>query len=282
MKPYRETVQRLPGTSWAWLDRRLEGGIPFQWHHHPEFELTLTLNSRGQRFIADSISPYDDGDLVLIGPNLPHTWASRDRVRAGPHVAQVMWFHPDWAAALAAALIEFRPVTALLQRAGRALSFSPRVAAAARPRIAALFALPPEQRVPPLLELLHLLAGDDAAVPLAAAPALPAAGADRGRIDRVLEHIHRHYAEGLQLGALADVAALSESGLHRLFRRHMQQTITSYVAALRIGEACALLSATTRPIATIAADVGYESLANFNRQFKAAKGMTPRTYRAMF
>jgi AraC-like DNA-binding protein len=54
------------------------------------------------------------------------------------------------------------------------------------------------------------------------------------------------------------------------------------VAALRIGEACALLSATTRPIATIAADVGYESLANFNRQFKAAKGMTPRTYRNRF
>ena len=147
-------------------------------------------------------------------------------------------------------LVEFRPVTALLQRAGRALSFSPRVAAAARPRIAALFALPPEQRVPPLLELLHLLAGDDAAVPLATAPALPAAGADRGRIDRVLEHIHRHYGEGLQLGALADVAALSESGLHRLFRRHMQQTITSYVAALRIGSRMtrAKYNAKNRPI----------------------------------
>ena len=64
------------------LDRRLDDGIPFQWHHHPEFELTLTLNSRGQRFIGDHIGDYDDGDLVLVGPNLPHTWVSREKIDA--------------------------------------------------------------------------------------------------------------------------------------------------------------------------------------------------------
>ena len=36
------------------------------------------------------------------------------------------------------------------------------------------------------------------------------------------------------------------------------------------------------PIAHIASDIGYDSLANFNRQFKAAKGITPRAYRAKF
>ena len=67
-----------------------------------------------------------------------------------------------------------------------------------------------------------------------------------------------------------------------MFKRHTQQTITGYVTALRIGEACALLSGSTRPIAHIAADVGYDSLANFNRQFKALKGLTPREYRNKF
>ena len=62
--------------------------IPFQWHHHPELELTLTMNSRGLRFIGDQVAQNDDGDLVLLGPNLPHTWASREAVREGePHVA---------------------------------------------------------------------------------------------------------------------------------------------------------------------------------------------------
>ena len=92
----------------------------------------------------------------------------------------------------------------------------------------------------------------------------------------------RGLAPRLSLPALADIAALSESGLHRMFKRHTQQTITGYVTALRIGEACALLSGTARAIAHIAADVGYDSLANFSRQFKALKGMTPRAYRNRF
>jgi AraC-like DNA-binding protein len=281
MKPYLEKVQTVPGASWAWLDRRLEDGIPFQWHHHPEFELTLTLNSRGQRFIGDHIGSYDDGDLVLIGPNLPHTWVSREPVADGPHVAQVMWFHPDWAAALGATLVELKPVTALLQRAGRALAFSPDTAAVARQKIGALFARPPEERVLPLLDLLQFLATDESTALATVAAAVPA-GTDRTRIDRVLDHIHLHYAENVSIPVLADIAALSPSGLHRMFVRHTGSTLTGYVTALRIGEACALLSGTARPIAHIASDIGYESLANFNRQFRAMKAMTPRHYRNSF
>jgi AraC-like DNA-binding protein len=282
MKALLEKVQNPAGASWAWLDRRLEEGIPFQWHHHPEFELTLTLNSRGQRFIGDHIGAYDDGDLVLIGPNLAHTWVSRERLADGPHVARVMWFSPGWAAALGATLVELKPVTALLQRAGRAVNFSHEIAGRARPMIAELFSRPPEERVLPLLQLLQLLATDTEATPLATAPATTVSGADRSRIDRVLDHIHVSYAGGVSLPVLADIAALSVSGLHRMFQRHTQQTITGYVTALRIGEACALLSGTARPIAHIADDVGYDSLANFNRQFKALKDVTPRAYRARF
>lgn len=282
MKPFLEKVQRPPGASWAWLDRQLPDGIPFQWHHHPEFELTLTLNSRGQRFIGDHIGGYDHGDLVLIGPNLPHTWVSRERVADGPHVAQVMWFHPDWAAALGTTLVELQPVTDLLMRASTGLSFSSPVAIAAQKKIAALFAQSPEARVLPLLELLQFLSADSYAVPLATAPAIVPAGTDRTRIDRVLDHIHLHYAEDVSVPALADVAALSSSGLHRLFVRHTGRTITAYVTALRIGEACALLSGTSRPVAHIASDIGYDSLANFNRQFKSLKAVTPRAYRARF
>jgi AraC-like DNA-binding protein len=194
-----------------------------------------------------------------------------------------MWFHPDWAAALGATLVELKPVLALLARARTGLAFSRDAAEAARPRIAALFQRLPEDRVLPLLDLLRMLADDGHTTTLASAAAsMPAASADRTRIDRVLDHIHVHYADGLSVGALADIAALSPSGLHRLFVKHTQQTVTAYVARLRIGEACALLSGTSRPIAHIAADVGYDSLANFNRQFRAQKQMTPRHYRNRF
>jgi AraC-like DNA-binding protein len=276
MKPLLEKVATADGASWAWLDRRLEDAIPFQWHHHPEFELTLTLNSRGQRFIGDHIGEYDDGDLVLIGPNLPHTWASRFKLESGqPHRALVMWFRSEWASALIAGLKELRPVGDMLGSAQRGLQFSPAAA------IEDLFGLEGEDRLLALLNVLALLARDREALPLATVVGHEPA-ADRTRIDRVLDHIHVHYADGTSIAALADIAALSPSGLHRLFRRHTRQTISGYVMRLRIGEACALLSGTSRPIAHIASEVGYTTLANFNRQFRALKGMTPREYRRQF
>jgi AraC-like DNA-binding protein len=284
MKPLLERLQPVDGASWAWLDRRLDDAIPFQWHHHPEYELTLTLNSRGQRFVGDHIGSYGDGDLVLVGPNLPHTWASREKLDAArPHVALVMWFRPDWAAALTATLGELQPVAALLARASRGLQFSEAAAAVVRPAVEELFRRPPPERLLGLLRVLLLLAGDETAVPLASPAAVQSpAAAGRGRIDRVLDYIHRHYPAGIAVADLADLAALSPSGLHRLFKRHTRQTVTDYVMRLRIGEACAMLSAGSQPIAHIAEAVGYASLANFNRQFKALKQVTPRAYRRRF
>lgn len=150
-----------------------------------------------------------------------------------------------------------------------------------RPLIEAIFERPAADRLSGLLDVLRQLALAPA-TPLSSPRLVQAPSGSRTRIDRVLDHIHIHYAEGISIPDLAEIAALSPSGLHRLFRRHTHQTITDYVMRLRIGEACALLSGTGRPIAHIAEEVGYDSLANFNRQFKALKAMTPRRYRARF
>jgi AraC-like DNA-binding protein len=283
MKPYLERLTTDEGASWATLNRRLDDGIPFQWHHHPEFELTLTLNSRGQRFIGDHIGRYEPEDLVLIGPYLPHTWHSLDRPEPSqPHVALVMWFLPEWAERLTANA-ELRAVGAMLARSANGLQFSPATAAAVRPLVQQLFIQPPVERFLGLVTVLTRLADDQAASPLSAtAPELAPSTIDRGRIDRVLNHIHNHFAEPISIAQLADIAALSPSGLHRTFLRHVRLTVSQYLTRLRIGRACALLSSGSMPIGVIAGEVGYDSLANFNRQFRALKGTTPREYRAAF
>ena len=93
------------------------------------------------------------------------------------------------------------------------------------------------------MEVLALLATDTEAEPIAgpAAARRQVATPDRARVERVLDHIHAHYRERISIEALADVAALSPSGFHRLFRRHTRLTVSDYVAELRIGQACALL-----------------------------------------
>jgi len=283
MRSYRETLTHEPESSISRLNRRLDESIPFQWHHHPEYELTLTLNSRGKRFIGDHVGDYDDGDLVLVGPNLPHTWYSREKIEDGkPHVALVVWFHPDRIRQVTHDFIEFRSIDAMLARAGRGLRFTPGAAAPVRERFERLFSSPPVDRLLTLLHLLHHLAGDDAEALATTSALIGAPAQTRERIDRVLTHVHANYARTITLGELADLAALSQSGLHRLFLKHTGKAVSDYLAHMRIGDACARLSGTTQSIGHIAGAVGYASLANFNRQFRALKRMTPRDYRRLF
>lgn len=284
MRPYLEILPRVPDASWSMLNRRLDDAIPFQWHHHPEFELTLTLNSIGQRFIGDHSGSYEDGDLVLVGPNLPHTWVSRAKIDEGaPHVALVLWFHRDWLLRMTGGAVEFRPIETMLERADRGLQFSKETAAAIREDYEAIFAKPPVERLLSLLTILARVADDRRTAPLASAPAqAPEVKESRDRIDRVLTHMHLHYARAIPLEELADIAALSVSGLHRLFRRHTGTAISDYLMRMRIGDACARLSSSNQPIHHISDAIGYHSIANFNRQFKSLKGMTPREYRRLF
>jgi AraC-like DNA-binding protein len=284
MRPFLEKMPYDPSSSVSWLNRRLQDGIPFQWHHHPEYELTMTLNSRGQRFIGDHVDAYDDCDLVLVGANLPHTWVSQSRIdQQIPHVALVIKFHPDWAANITQNFVEFGAFKALLGRAGRGLKFSNDMAQSVRAHYEALFDLPAPERLLALLRILTDLAGDTQASVLSSRAASRESGAEnRIRIDRVLDHIHVHYKRALPMEELGEVAALSVSGLHRLFKKHTQSNVSQYVTQMRVGDACAQLSGTDKPVGYIAEEVGYSSIANFNRQFLRLKGMTPRAYRAHF
>jgi AraC-like DNA-binding protein len=285
MKLLFEKLTIPTDASWAMLNRRLETGIPFQWHHHPEFELTLTLNSCGQRYVGDTIEPYDDGDLVLLGPNLPHTWCSAHKIDPSePHVALVMWFKPEWAEALLAVLTELRPVTQLLASASRGIVFSQATSQEVRPVIESMPTLDPVERLTRLMEVLaalapaqelHYLTSSNMDQRIITAP-------NQERIDRIFEYIHTHYQSDISITELADLAGLSLSGFHRFFRRHTQLTVTEYVAQLRIGQACSLLISTELPVAYISDIVGYANLAHFNRQFKALKLITPREFRNSF
>ncbi|WP_273773239.1 helix-turn-helix domain-containing protein [Brucella intermedia] len=282
MKPLLEHLPASPDASWSMLNRRLDDAIPFEWHHHPEFELTLTLNSRGQRFIGNHVAEYDHGDLVLIGPDLPHTWASREKLdETKPHVALVFWFRREWIDGLTGGSVELAPIRRLISDAGTALAFDPALGRRLSADFEAMFLHPPAQRLIGLLTILARLAEERTRQPLSSVIPQQHVG-DRSRIDRVLVHIHKHYHAPLRMEELAEIAFLSVSGLHRLFQRHTQMSVSEYVIALRIGESCSRLSGTNQPIQHIAAEVGYASLANFNRQFRRLRGMSPREYRMSF
>ena len=282
MKPSFEQVPPSTNASWTLLNRRLAGAIPFEWHHHPEYELTLTLNSRGHRYISNDVVPYDDGDLVLVGPNVPHSWSSVERIDpAKPHIALVIWFSEAWADSLVRLFPEMGPIGPLLAAAQHALSFSDAVSQALRPMIESMVEQDAPQRLISLLAVLNTLSRDTTAQRIAVQKATHAAPQimDDVRLRRVLDHMHGHYAGPLSIPELAQMACVSVSAFHRMFRRHTRCTALDYIVRLRVGHACALLMQGNLAVAVIAGHVGYSSQALFNRQFKAQKGMTPSQFR---
>jgi len=279
MKPQFEHVAIPKNCSIRVFHRRIRA-IPFEWHHHPEYELTLTLNSRGFRFVGDHIGAYDSRDLVLVPTEMPHTWASTTAIdESQPHTAVVVWFTADWALHLADVCPEYSPLRKLIKRSSAGLSFAPKAGKKMEARLSALLSTSPRERLQTVLDLLTELADTDAlplATPHRTAPD------ESNQLNRIVDVLHKRFAEPLRVQDLCAVGNMSERSLHRLFVRHLSENLSDYLGRLRIGRACMWLVETDRPISVIAADAGFSNLSNFNRRFRVARQMTPKEFRSYY
>jgi AraC-like DNA-binding protein len=283
MKPQFERVSFPEGCSVRVYHRQIPE-IPFEWHHHPEYELTLTLNSRGWRFIGDHIGAYSSQDVVLVPADMPHTWASTSAIdKSRPHTAIVIWFAGAWALRLAEVCPEFSALHTLLKRAAPGLSFASPAGVRIESRLTELLSDSPRQRLQTTVEILTELA-DWEATPLVTSQLAPRSTlpAESAQLNRILKFLHRRFMEPIRVQDLCLAGNLSARSLHRLFLRHLGENPSDYLRILRIGRACLLLAETDQPISTIAAEAGFSNLANFNRQFREARQMTPKEFRRYF
>ena len=283
MKATREYVETPQNGSFVHLCHRVpEFRCPY--HFHPEYELTLIEAGVGQRLVGDHLAPFGPGDLVLIGPNLPHTFFHPPGFDEGPQgaVAVVIFFQPEVAGALLTHAPEARAIRHLLDRGRQGLMFEPQVRAQAAALLRGIAGQEePFARMMRLLEALHLLSCDRRAVPLASDGFHYSGNARQTeRIERVCQWASRHFREPLTLEEAARRAHLSPAAFSRFFHRATNRPFTRFLNELRIGHACRLLLETERTVAEIAFESGFDTLSNFNRRFRQFKTTTPREYRA--
>ncbi|HEX7899525.1 MAG TPA: AraC family transcriptional regulator [Planctomycetota bacterium] len=273
MRARPERISTSPAASFA-VKRRRDRRFEFAWHFHPEIELTWIVRSRGRRFVGDSIEDYRDGDLVLLGPDLPHTWHSEP----GLHEAVVVQFAPDFLGELP----ELRGLRALFDRAARGLAFGARTLKSVSKHLDGLEEVEGLPRLCALLATLERLAAARDVRPLSSRPFSEPRKADMERIDRVCRHLAERYAEDVSLAEAAGVAHLSVPAFCRFFKSRTGKTLVGYLTELRIGRACRLLMETERSVSDVGYASGFNNLSNFNRRFLALKGVPPRAYRARF
>jgi AraC-like DNA-binding protein len=259
-----------------------DGGL----HRHPQFELTWIQEGVGLRFVGDSVEPFESGDVVLIGPHLPHAWVGKPGPgRAdGPYRALVLQFAPEL---LAHSLLpELQALRLALTKAGQGMA----IVGLDRERVLALLAdmptMDPLARLAQWVLLLRELGQVREPRLLSAQAGFEAASADaevsaiERRIDRLLSWLQANLAEPIRLADAAAVVHISPAAFSRFFRRHTGKTFVTYVNDLRCGEACLQLRQTKAPVAHIASACGFVNFAHFARQFKRRMGSSPSAYRS--
>lgn len=124
MKPSFEQVRKSTANSQlTQVTLNLPEFEPY-WHFHPEFELTYIISGSGKRIVGDSIDLFYPGDLVLLGPDLPHTWNSvNNDNQEGSCRAVVFQFSEKLIPGRAEEFPEFNNVHRLLEMARRGVSF---------------------------------------------------------------------------------------------------------------------------------------------------------------
>ena len=279
---HRELVPADPSSPLTLRDAR-HTHFSYPWHYHPELELTLIVVGRGLRYVGDSIDTFEEGDLCLIGADTLHCWLSKP-VPGQPVRALVVQFP---AAALGTdflGLSAARPVADLFDQAKYGLRLHGPTYSHVAEEVRRLFN-GPQRPVDQLARLLGILAvmaeSQDLETLSLTGGQRPQTPRHARTAQRVLTYIHENASRPLSQREVADLAGLSAAGFSRFFSRHFGKPFVSHLAEIRVGNACRLLMEADRTIAEVAAEVGFNNLANFNRRFRHLKGVTPSVYRRM-
>lgn len=282
MKAHLEKIDLETGSSFRLLrfEQSQEGSEPF-WHFHPEYEIVYISHGRGKRHIANHISYYEDGDLIFLGPKLPHSSFSEELSES--HTEVVVQMRSDFMGEGFFALPETRGIQQLFERSRRGISFFGATKRQVGDLLLGMLEEEGFRRLLGLLQILQVLAESEEYVSLEAESLeLPVDTQHYERIQRIYAYVHKEFQGTISLEAAASEANMSVPAFCRFFKKASGKTFTQFVSEVRVAHACNLLSTDTMSIAAISFECGFNNLSHFNKQFRMWSGFTPREYRMRF
>lgn len=264
--------------------RFVEHGSPsplIRWHQHEEYELHLITATRGKMFVGDYIGSFEPGNLVFTGPRIPHNWITTDyeEGEAAQQRDRCLIFLDEPIRRASELMPEMRSIFPLLERAKSGIEFfgiSDRVAR----QLDLIRDTQGVRRLAAFMELFSDLAQHNDYRLLSSGPLDTSTDlAGQSRISEIVGYISDNYHQPLCMAEVAERYGMSESGFSRYFRKETGNSFTDFVNRLRVTKACHLLMETDKYISTICYEVGYNTVANFNRRFSELRDMTPSEFR---
>lgn len=233
--------------------------------------------------VGDHIDHYLDGDLVLMGKNLPHVWRSDDSKPDKKAISLVVHFTKEFLGAGFFEIPEMNRVKSLLERAHRGILISAATKEAATRLMITMETQEPDEQIVTLLSVLNLLARSEELSDLSSegfADSIDEAGTNR--LNKVYAYVMNHFQNGdISHCTVAEIANLSPTSFSRYFKNRTRKSFKQFIIELRVSFACKLLMNSDMTVTQVCFESGFQNLSNFNEQFKGIMKLTPKKYQIM-
>lgn len=277
MKVEYEKISPDTGSSFRLIHWRSENDRYF-WHYHPEYEIVFVRKGSGKLHIGEHLKNYEEGELVFIGPDLPHTGFGYGVI--GEHEEIVVQLRKDFLGEDFMQKPELQHIKELFERAKQGLSFQGKARKVVATKLQRMLTLSHFERLVELLNIFHTLAtATEFSVLNAAEKRFDFNHKDEDRINNVYKYVEQNYQKSIDIESVANLANLTVPSFCRYFKKITHVTYTDFVNEYRINQACRLLFE-NKSIADICFEVGFNNISHFNKTFKQLKGVSPREYKA--
>jgi len=254
------------------------------WHYHPQYELLYISKSNGIRFVGDSVSQFFPGDLVLVGPYLPHLWRNDPSFYKEDETNKVktivLKFTKDFIGEGTFNLPEFSGVNRLLEQSKFGVGFGKDVSRLLHNDLVGILELTAAEQSIKMLDILCKLSLTEEKNVLSSTDMRQYTTDNSQRLDDVLKYISDNYGNDISLQDVSDVACMTTNSFCRFFKKMTNKSYVQFLNEVRIRNASRLLAQEDFPVSDVCYKVGYNSITNFNKQFKQIMGCTPNNYRS--
>ncbi|WP_228238721.1 AraC family transcriptional regulator [Allomuricauda sp. M10] len=248
------------------------------WHYHPELELVYVNGGSGKRQIGSHVSYYRNGDLILIGSNLPHCGFT-DKL-TGNKSETLIQMKADFLGSDFFNIPEMKNIQKLFEVAKGGIAFYGRTKLKVGEKMEILEYQTDFQRLLSILNILNQLAtSDEMNVLNAEGFSLETEVKDNDRINIVFNHVKANFKEDISLEEISDMVSMTVPSFCRYFKKITNKTFTQFVNEYRLVHASKLLAEQPISITQVCYDSGFNNFSHFNKSFKAFTGQNPSEYR---
>lgn len=257
------------------------------WHYHPAIEIMYIISGTGTRFVGDHLEGYAEGDVCMIGPQLPHEWrndeiyfSKESDLRA---TCICLFFKKEIFESNLIRLPEMANIRDLIERSRRGLKF----VGESKKRIADFIEQSARskgaRKVAELITLLEMMATTEEYEVLASVGFTESVNSDDfERFNKVYKYMIANFTKTIKLGDVAELVGLTPTAFCRYFKERTKKTFVEYLNDMRIGHAKKLLIEGKKKISTISLESGFNNLSNFINQFKKSTNMLPSDFQKEF